>query len=416
MCDSMIVGTKDTIPATICAEYIDKAFAMVSSLFVWSALFFCNSAAFAECSNCANNRNDVLFELDKLQSNWSDADATVWLNSNRPKPSLLVGEGLYFTMKSNEEAHFALVIVDSRGDTTVLKPDARAGSPYEKPSTYSVFPPLSDKCEVYEKRDECFNASNRIVQENTIGTDTVYLFASKQPVSSDIFMVQAGAAYLSIGKDLDLIRRLVKNLSREMQINQIDLHKYSYNVNSPDVQHSPSSRAISIIFEDEDEYDIRNGDKADEYKDADGEEYIDEGEEEYVDAGEEEHRDEEFRESSLVFNNINFAHDSAKLTPEGENELAALGNKLVDKLEQGELPLVALKGHTDSSGDASYNLTLSLRRARSVKDYLVNEWGLPESRIFAEGDGASSPVATNETAEGRRQNRRVEFRVVGSAD
>jgi len=65
-------------------------------------------------------------------------------------------------------------------------------------------------------------------------------------------------------------------------------------------------------------------------------------------------------------------------------------------------------------GTAAYNRALSLRRARTVRDYLVEHFPeLDVSRFEVEGSGESSPVADNGTEEGRRRNRRVEFVVLG---
>ena len=71
--------------------------------------------------------------------------------------------------------------------------------------------------------------------------------------------------------------------------------------------------------------------------------------------------------------------------------------------------MVSIEGHTDSIGSNAYNMGLSLKRANSTKEKLI-EFGLPEDRIVeVSGQGEESPVTTNETAEGRAQNRRVEF-------
>jgi OOP family OmpA-OmpF porin len=69
---------------------------------------------------------------------------------------------------------------------------------------------------------------------------------------------------------------------------------------------------------------------------------------------------------------------------------------------------VTLKGHTDSRGSAQYNKDLSLRRANAVKAYLVNK-GIASSRLTCKAFGESSPIATNDTKEGRSLNRRVEL-------
>ncbi len=67
-----------------------------------------------------------------------------------------------------------------------------------------------------------------------------------------------------------------------------------------------------------------------------------------------------------------------------------------------------IEGHTDSQGSDSFNLKLSKERAASVRKYLVEEDGIDSSRITSEGYGESRPIATNKTAAGRQQNRRVE--------
>src|SRR6185312_9769763 len=73
-----------------------------------------------------------------------------------------------------------------------------------------------------------------------------------------------------------------------------------------------------------------------------------------------------------------------------------------------------VEGHTDSVGSDEYNQQLSEKRADAVRSYLVQQ-GIPESAIVARGLGKSSPVASNDTAEGRQQNRRVEMVISGDA-
>jgi len=70
---------------------------------------------------------------------------------------------------------------------------------------------------------------------------------------------------------------------------------------------------------------------------------------------------------------------------------------------------VEIQGHTDSTGPKAWNDTLSQMRADSVMNYLVSH-GISASRLTANGYGSSEPVASNDTAEGRQQNRRVDFR------
>jgi outer membrane protein OmpA-like peptidoglycan-associated protein len=73
-----------------------------------------------------------------------------------------------------------------------------------------------------------------------------------------------------------------------------------------------------------------------------------------------------------------------------------------------------VEGHTDSVGSDEYNLALSQRRAQAVRDYLVQQ-GIPDGSIVSRGLGKSGPVASNDTLEGRQQNRRVELVLSGEA-
>ena len=84
--------------------------------------------------------------------------------------------------------------------------------------------------------------------------------------------------------------------------------------------------------------------------------------------------------------------------------------EVVDWMEEHPGVGIEVGGHTDSRGSEAYNRDLSLRRAQSVKDYLVS-CGIRPSLISVRGYGYSQPVATNMTAEGRQLNRRIEIRV-----
>ena len=71
---------------------------------------------------------------------------------------------------------------------------------------------------------------------------------------------------------------------------------------------------------------------------------------------------------------------------------------------------VEISGHTDNVGSDAYNQELSLRRAQSVKNWLVQR-GVAGNRMKTVGKGENEPVASNDTAEGRAENRRIEFYV-----
>jgi outer membrane protein OmpA-like peptidoglycan-associated protein len=69
---------------------------------------------------------------------------------------------------------------------------------------------------------------------------------------------------------------------------------------------------------------------------------------------------------------------------------------------------ITVEGHTDSVGSRAFNMDLSLRRAQSVRDHLVSR-GLPSETVRANGVGPDRPIASNGTADGRANNRRVEI-------
>lgn len=111
-------------------------------------------------------------------------------------------------------------------------------------------------------------------------------------------------------------------------------------------------------------------------------------------------------QEALVLKNVLFDFGQANLRPESKKEL----NRLLDLLRQNPDLSIELLGHTDSVGSSDYNLNLSLERALTVYKYLLHE-GIEPPRLSCSGLGKTQPIASNETAEGRQQNRRVEFKV-----
>ena len=83
-------------------------------------------------------------------------------------------------------------------------------------------------------------------------------------------------------------------------------------------------------------------------------------------------------------------------------------DKVFDQLEAFPNSEFEISGHTDNRGKPKINLKLSQDRAESVRTYLVNR-GIAANRLVAKGYGDTRPLASNETADGRAQNRRIEF-------
>lgn len=112
--------------------------------------------------------------------------------------------------------------------------------------------------------------------------------------------------------------------------------------------------------------------------------------------------------SKIILRNVFFDFDKSDLKDESVFEL----NRLLKLLEKYPEINLQLEGHTDSHGSDEYNISLSQRRIDSVKDYLVKN-GLNSNRIKNTiGFGEAKPIDTNETDEGRANNRRVEFTIV----
>lgn len=110
---------------------------------------------------------------------------------------------------------------------------------------------------------------------------------------------------------------------------------------------------------------------------------------------------------SIRLNNIFFDFDKATLRSESFAEL----DRVLPLFERFPNMKIEIAGHTDSKGSDEYNKNLSKARAGAVRDYMIKKGILPD-RIIAKGYGESVPVATNDTDEGRQQNRRVEFKVL----
>lgn len=105
-----------------------------------------------------------------------------------------------------------------------------------------------------------------------------------------------------------------------------------------------------------------------------------------------------------VLADLSFATGSAQLA---EGEYASL-QALADYLSSAPQRTVALVGHTDSAGALATNIALSKRRAASVRERLITDYGVDRGQLEAEGMGYLAPIASNLTEEGREANRRVE--------
>lgn len=112
---------------------------------------------------------------------------------------------------------------------------------------------------------------------------------------------------------------------------------------------------------------------------------------------------------TLGENSVRFDTNKSTLTPTAKVNL----DKLVPVFKSYADTDIVIYGYTDSTGSVDLNLALSEQRAASVKTYLASK-GLNVARFTNKGMGIADPVATNDTPEGRSQNRRVEFAIVAN--
>ena len=111
--------------------------------------------------------------------------------------------------------------------------------------------------------------------------------------------------------------------------------------------------------------------------------------------------------SKMTLKNIFFDFNSASLKQESHVEL----DKLVAIMKANPSIRVEIGGHTDNVGTAAYNMKLSGDRAKSTVEYLVSK-GVDVKRIESKGYGMTTPIASNDTEEGRSKNRRIEVKII----
>ena len=112
------------------------------------------------------------------------------------------------------------------------------------------------------------------------------------------------------------------------------------------------------------------------------------------------------KQFTQTFKNVLFATDAATLLPGSEKEL----NELVAYLIAQPTATILIEGHTDNTGDANKNKILSLSRAKSIAQFLM-EHKIQAQRITTIGYGDTKPIASNDTEQGRQQNRRTSFTI-----
>jgi outer membrane protein OmpA-like peptidoglycan-associated protein len=122
-----------------------------------------------------------------------------------------------------------------------------------------------------------------------------------------------------------------------------------------------------------------------------------------------------FREGdNVILRLVGLSFDSGKSELKQENlDLLAKVERAIDVFPRSEL---IIEGHTDSYGSDDMNQTLSQSRAEAVQQYMINAMRIPSYRLIATGFGETNPIANNETASGRAQNRRIDVVIKPNLD
>jgi outer membrane protein OmpA-like peptidoglycan-associated protein len=124
---------------------------------------------------------------------------------------------------------------------------------------------------------------------------------------------------------------------------------------------------------------------------------------------EKEKRSARLKKESTIQLDIEFGVGSAEISSRYFDQL----KRVADLMKDSPDSRAVIEGHTDSTGPATRNLQLSQRRAESVRQNLIDHFGIAQERLVAKGFGETRPIASNETTEGRRKNRRVSVILLG---
>jgi outer membrane protein OmpA-like peptidoglycan-associated protein len=123
----------------------------------------------------------------------------------------------------------------------------------------------------------------------------------------------------------------------------------------------------------------------------------------YIDRTVMEYHDALFKKEVTIQLDIEFQVGSVEISSTYFDQL----KRVADLMKISPNRSAVIEGHTDSMGSATRNLQLSQRRAESVRQNLIDHFGIAKERLVAKGFGETRPIASNETPEGRRKNRRV---------
>lgn len=323
----------------------------------------------------AFNRIDAAQQIAGIEASWAGNKPDVWINDFRIEsdPGLAVGGDVTIFGESAVAGHFLFILVDSKGAISLFRPLTTQSSSYQEISG--------------------------LVQDVPVGDQFLYALIANEPFDAAILQTDPVYGYQSIGRDEAEFERVTRAISDHASLHRVGISdRFSYFVDDPDVKLATRGMRIgvkkqlgTVTPENTQTAEVEQpvAPKAEEPEPAN--------------AGS--------ADGSGLALDIKFAFNDAALTENGMRQLDVLGSVLLSLMEDDAIQPLVLVGHTDDVGDWNYNLQLSQKRAESARQYLVDEFDLPDNAIQSSGSGEGDPIVSNQTAEGQSINRRVELKV-----
>lgn len=352
-----------------------------SNVFSFASIFLC-ALLFAQLSQASVlNRKAVLERVKAIEASYGSERTKIYLDGkgNEEEPGVFVGEAVKFRLTSDDARHYLMVLVDPRGQASVIFPDLALE---ETPKKYKSFeyPPLG---------------TGDVVQEKPVGIQTVVLLATDKPLSAESLGFSSNSDLHVVGDNVEVVGDFVARINSLLSGAIADAAVYTYFVDA-DVQYG--TRAVRReIKRRKEQIDILEAQRAQQTG--------------LNQSGSQEQSERVLRvqSESLSVHDIRFEFNSDVLTPTGRIQLDIFGDQLEQLLLEDPSIVVTLEGHTDSTGTTAYNQSLSERRAASARRHLLRNFDMPAGNVMARGLGESTPIESNDSAQTRAKNRRVEI-------
>lgn len=320
------------------------------------AAILCISSAWA------GDRDAILEALDQIEGNWPEASLKTRL-TGLELGEIVLGNKITFGYEAAVPGHVTIVLVDSHGAISLTR-DPRNPAP------------RTQGAEVFATSEP-------------LGTQSAYLLYSQAPLDT----LFSGRSDVELGDQMPAATALVAQVAGERATQKLAISKLQYLLvaKAGDTEHTTKGIIREVLEQDADyapgsppPQPAASGSAVPGPPVA-----------------------SVAAPPARIPARIEFAFDSAELTPQGRRDLDTFGEALLSA-ELRDRP-VFLEGHTDNVGDEAYNCALSRRRAQAAERYLAQAFGVKADRIaiFAYGEGR--PLGPNDTEQSRNQNRRVDF-------